>query len=161
MPLNQKLPSLFLLLARTPVHRGYLTLPFSWSRDAGAEIPASPRGSSLLPTRGSASRRLFRSTRPSPRSPSPAASPQHLLAAGEGPQVSPWCPAPSARVSSPLAPARGRRHLGTIDHNFIRRPQLPHTPSVARPADASGPPVSVASHFPARAPHALGRPGTV
>jgi hypothetical protein len=30
------------LLAFTPLAFSYLTLPFSWSRDAGAELPASP-----------------------------------------------------------------------------------------------------------------------
>jgi hypothetical protein len=30
------------LLACTPLAFSYLTLPFSWSRDAGAELPASP-----------------------------------------------------------------------------------------------------------------------
>jgi hypothetical protein len=64
------------LLARTPLLRGYLTLPFSWSRDAGAEIPASPRRSSPRPSRGSAPRRPFWPSRPSLESPSSAAPPR-------------------------------------------------------------------------------------
>jgi hypothetical protein len=63
-----------------------------------------------------------------------------------------------ARVSSPSARARGRRWLGTVDPNLIRRPQTPDTGSAAAAAD-SGPGLSARpAIFPPVAPAQLGRP---
>jgi hypothetical protein len=46
-----------------------------------------------------------------------------------------------ARVSSPSAPARGRRQPGAVDPDLIGRPRCPRTPSAAVAAD-SGPALS-------------------
>jgi hypothetical protein len=146
------------LLACTPLTFSYLTLPFSWPRDAGAEIPASPMGSSPLPSRGSASGRLKSSIKTIPGvAVVRRAAPSPPRRRGS-PQVSPYAGPGRPRVSSPSARARGRRRLGTVDHNLIRRPQLPDTPSVAPATDGRAPLVGRLNRQPARVAPGVGRP---
>jgi hypothetical protein len=115
-------------------------------------------GSSLLPSRRSASGRLKSTIKTIPGVAVVRRATSSPPRRRGSPQVSPCAGPGHPRVSSPSARARGRRRLGTVDHNLIRRPQLPDTPSVAPATNRRAPLIGRLNRQPARVVPGVGRP---
>jgi hypothetical protein len=127
---------------RPPLCNTNLTLPLSLTQGRWNGAHQSPQWSDSSPTCRSASQKKSHHCRTSPRSPSLAASPQHLSFARESPQVSHHYRLAALGFWPSFLVARRRRRLSAIDVHLIRRPTPPDTVSAFLAVDGLTPPVN-------------------